>query len=174
MRSSWSDPQSSQSLVWLTVLSFSIFDYETQNQFEFAIDHLVMSMSRVVSCAVSKSYFWWPVCSLDKTVNLCSSSFCTPSTNLPVILVSLHVPLLHSNPLRWKDNVTHESIFLMIKCLKWTEVISWVTNSTDGKSYLPPVRGRLQLIQFPKHLGLSLLFYLHASWPWKIYQYVAG
>ena len=45
-----------------------------------------MSMCRVVSCVVGRGYLLWPVCSLGKTVSLCSASFCTSRPNLPVTL----------------------------------------------------------------------------------------
>ena len=43
-----------------------------------------MSMCRVISCVVGKGYLLWPVCSLGKTISLCSASFCTSRPNLPV------------------------------------------------------------------------------------------
>ena len=57
----------SKSCFRLTVYSFFIFDSKESNQSDFVIDHLVMSMCRVVSCVVGKGYLLWPVCSLDKT-----------------------------------------------------------------------------------------------------------
>ena len=38
----------------LTVQSFSIFDWKEYNQSDFGINHLVMSMCRVISCVVGK------------------------------------------------------------------------------------------------------------------------
>ena len=43
-----------QVLFLLTVYSLSIFGYEECNQFGFSIDHLLMSMCKVVSCVVEK------------------------------------------------------------------------------------------------------------------------
>ena len=64
-----------------------------------------MFMCRVISCVVGRGCLLWPVRSLDKTLSLCSTSFCTPRPNLPVTpSVSRLVSwlLLHSNPLGWK------------------------------------------------------------------------
>ena len=73
-------------LFLLTVYSFSIFGCKEYNQSDFSIDHLVMSMCRVISCVVGKGYLLWPVCFLDKTISLCPASFCIARPNLPVIL----------------------------------------------------------------------------------------
>ena len=65
-----------QVLFLLTVLGFSIFSCKEYNQSDFSIDHLVMSMCRVISCVVGKECSLWPACSLDKTlVSLCPTSF---------------------------------------------------------------------------------------------------
>ena len=51
----------------------------------FGIDHLVMSMCRVISCVVGKRCLLWPVCFLDKILlAFALLSFCTPRSNLPV------------------------------------------------------------------------------------------
>ena len=41
-------------LFLLTVYSFSIFGFKEYNQPDFGVDHLVMSMCRVVSCVVGR------------------------------------------------------------------------------------------------------------------------
>ena len=46
-----------QVLFLLTVHSFSISGYKECNQFDFSIDHLVMSMCKAISCVVEKVYF---------------------------------------------------------------------------------------------------------------------
>ena len=46
-----------QVLFLLTVYSFSIFGYKECNQFDFCIDHLVMTMYKIVSCVVEKGSF---------------------------------------------------------------------------------------------------------------------
>ena len=67
-RSSWSEPQSAPSLffadyVWL--LRLRLKEY---NQFDFRIDHLLMSTDTVMSRFVVKGCFLWRPCSLDKTL----------------------------------------------------------------------------------------------------------
>ena len=54
------DPSHSQLqvLFFLTIYRFSIFSYKDCNQFDFGIDHLVMTMCKTVSCAVGKGYPW--------------------------------------------------------------------------------------------------------------------
>ena len=49
----------------LTVQSFGCKEY---NQSDFSIDHLVMSMYRVLSCVVGRGCLLWPVRSLGKTL----------------------------------------------------------------------------------------------------------
>ena len=43
-------------LFLLTVQNFSIFDYKEYNQFDFSIDHLVISMCTIFSCVVGRGY----------------------------------------------------------------------------------------------------------------------
>ena len=43
-------------LFLLTVRNFSIFDYKEYNQFDFSIDHLVISMCTVFSCVIGRGY----------------------------------------------------------------------------------------------------------------------
>ena len=47
-----------QVLFLLTVFSFSIFSYKEQNQSDFDTDHLVMSIFRVILCAIWKMYLY--------------------------------------------------------------------------------------------------------------------
>ena len=83
--SSWSEPQSAPTVSsMLTAYSFSIFGCKEYHQSDFGVDHLVMSMCRVISCAVGRGCLLWPVCSLGRTVSLCPASFCTPKPTLPV------------------------------------------------------------------------------------------
>ena len=63
----------------------SIFGCKEYNQFDFGIDHLVMSMYRVFSCVIGRGCLLWPVHSLGKTlISLCPASCYTPRPNLPV------------------------------------------------------------------------------------------
>ena len=57
----------SQVLFLLTINGFSIFWCKEYIQCDFDIDHLVMSMCRVVSCIVGRGCLIWPVCFLGKT-----------------------------------------------------------------------------------------------------------
>ena len=100
INSSWSEAQSAPILVLLTVQSFCISGCKEYNQSDFGIDHLVMSMCRVISCVVGNGCLLSPVCSLGKTlVSLCPASFCFPRLNLPVTQGISWLPLLPSSPL---------------------------------------------------------------------------
>jgi len=63
-----------------------LLTYWMQNpQFNFSIDHLLISMCKAVSCVIEKGYLLWLVHSLGRnSVSLCSASFCSPRPNLPV------------------------------------------------------------------------------------------
>ena len=50
------DPQSTPGLVFADCVQFSIFGYRECNQFDFGIDHLVMSMCKIISCVVENGY----------------------------------------------------------------------------------------------------------------------
>ena len=79
IRSWWSAP----GLVFADCIQLSIFGYEECNQSVFSIDHLVISMCRVIPCVVEKWCLLWP--SWQNSDSLCSASFCTPRPNLPII-----------------------------------------------------------------------------------------
>ena len=53
-------------LFLLTVENFSIFGYKEYNQSDFGIDHLVMSMYRVIICVVGRGYLLGSVHFLGK------------------------------------------------------------------------------------------------------------
>ena len=55
-------------LFLLTVWSFSIFTCKEYNQSYFSIDHLVMSMYRVISYVIARGCLLWPVHSLYKSL----------------------------------------------------------------------------------------------------------
>ena len=88
-------------MIWDTVISRSCF-YQLYRaspslvqityQSDFGIDHLVTSLCRDVSWVVGKGCLLWPACSLDKTVSLCTDSFCSPRPNLSVILGTSWLP----------------------------------------------------------------------------------
>ena len=56
------------SLLWSDCIELSIFGCKEYNQFDFGVDHLVMSMCRVFSCVVGRGCLLWPVHYLGKTV----------------------------------------------------------------------------------------------------------
>ena len=81
IRSSRSEAQSAPDLVFAD----SNFGCKEYNQSDFSVNHLVMSICRVFSCAVGRGCLLWPVRSLGKTlISLCPASFCTPRPNFPV------------------------------------------------------------------------------------------
>ena len=73
-------------LFLLTVSTFSIFACKDYNQFDFGIDHLVMSMSRVFSCCWKRVFAMTSAFSWKNYVSICPASFCTPRPNFPVTL----------------------------------------------------------------------------------------
>ena len=54
------------------------------NQSDFSIDHLVMSMCRVISCCWKRVFAMTSAFSWQNSVSLYPVSFCTPRPNLPV------------------------------------------------------------------------------------------
>ena len=79
-------------MIWVTVSFWSCFCWlyrvspslATKNIINLISVLTMMSMCRVFSCVVGRGSLLWPVCSLEKTISLCPSSFCTPRPNLPV------------------------------------------------------------------------------------------
>ena len=67
MRSWWSEPQSAPGLVFADCIQLLHLQYKECNQFDFSINHLVMSMCKVISCVVEKGCLLWPVHSLGRT-----------------------------------------------------------------------------------------------------------
>ena len=66
-------------------MGFSRQDYSSGVPLPSLIHHLGMSMCRVVSYAVGRRCFLWPVCfSWQNSVSLCPASFCSPRPNFPV------------------------------------------------------------------------------------------
>ena len=51
---------------------------------DFCIDHLVMSMCRVISCGSKRVFAMTSAFSSQNSVSLCRTSFCMPRPNLPV------------------------------------------------------------------------------------------
>ena len=90
-------------------VELSIFGCNEYNQFDFSIDHLVMSMDRVVSCVVGRACFLWPVHSLGKALLAFALHFLLQGQTYLFLQVFLDFLLLHSSPLWWKGH-----LFLML------------------------------------------------------------
>ena len=92
-----------QDLFLLTVYSFSIFGCKEYNQSDFGVDHVVVSMCRVISCVVGRGCLLWPVHSFGKTLLAFALLHFVPHGQTCLVTpVSLEFLLLHSNPLWWK------------------------------------------------------------------------
>ena len=68
IRSLWSKPQSVHGLVFADCIELLHLLLQRVNQSGFDIDHLVMSICRVVTCIVGRGCLLWQVCSLGKTL----------------------------------------------------------------------------------------------------------
>ena len=103
-------------MIWATVSFWSCFCWlyrappsfgcKEYNQSDFGIDHLVMSMCRVVSCVVGGGCLLWPVHSLGRTLLAFDLLHCVLQGQICLLLqVSLDFLLLHSSPLWWKGHL---------------------------------------------------------------------
>ena len=89
-----------QVLFLLTTWSFSIFVCKEYNKSDFYIDHVMISICRVVSWVVGTWCFLWPAYSLDKTLlAFALLHFVLQSQACLLFWVSLDFLLLHSNSL---------------------------------------------------------------------------
>ena len=89
------------------------------NQSDFSVDHLVMSMCRVFSCVVGRGCLLWPVCSLGKTLLAFALLRSVLQGQICLLLqVILDFLLLHSSPLWWKGHLfwvlVLEGLFIVI------------------------------------------------------------
>ena len=105
--SSWSEPQTSSNLVFADCKELLYLQLQKYNQFDFDIDHWMMSMCSIFSCIVELGCLLWPVCSLGKTLlafallhSVLQGQICL------FIQVSLDFLLLHSSPLWWKGHLS--------------------------------------------------------------------
>ena len=105
----WSDNQ--KLMIWATVRYKSYFCWlfraslslAANNKSYFHIDHLVMSMCRVVSSVVGRRCLLWTVCSLGRTLLAFSLlHFVLQGQSCPLLQASLDFLLLHYSPLSWK------------------------------------------------------------------------
>ena len=83
IRSSWSEPQSASGLVFADCIMLLHLCLQEYNQSDFGIDHLMMSMCRVLCCfkrvfAMTSAFSW------QNSTNLCPVSFCSLRPNLPI------------------------------------------------------------------------------------------
>ena len=64
---SWTQLSDWTELNW-TDRAYPSWAAKTNNQSDFGIDHLMMSMCRVISCVVRSGHLLWQLCSLGKTL----------------------------------------------------------------------------------------------------------
>ena len=93
-------------MIWATVSSRSCFWCKEYNQPDFGIGHLVMSISKVISCVVGRGCLLWPVRSLGKTLFAFALLHSVLQGQICLLLqVFLDFLLLHSSPLKWKGHL---------------------------------------------------------------------
>ena len=103
-------------IIWATVSSWSPFWWLYRASLSsaakniinpiFTIDHLVMSMCRVVSFVVVRGLLLWPAHSLCRTLlSLALLHFVLQGQTCLSHQVSLNFLLLHSSSLRWKGHL---------------------------------------------------------------------
>ena len=125
MRSSSSEPWSAASLVFADCIELLHLALQRYNQSDFGVDHLVLSMCRVISCVVGRRCLLWPVCSLGNTLLAFALLQCVLQGQTCLLLqVSLDFLLLHSNPLWWKKLTRRHSdkesaCQCQKKCKRW-------------------------------------------------------
>ena len=102
-------------VIWATVSSHSCFYWLYRvspifgckyNQSDFSVDHLVMSLCRVLSCVVGSGCLLWPVCSLGKTL---LAFALLRFVHQGQICLLLQISLDFCIPVPWKGN-----LFLML------------------------------------------------------------
>ena len=104
-----------QFIIWARVSSWSCFCWlyraspslATKNIIiDFGVDHLVMSMCRVISCVVARGCLLWPVHSLGITLlAFALLHFVFQGQSCLLFQVSLDFLLLRSSPVWWKGNL---------------------------------------------------------------------
>ena len=148
-------------MIWATVSSRSCpywlyrafpFCCKEHNQPDFGIDHLLIFMYKVISGVVGKGCLLWPLCSLGKILGLHPASFCTPRSNLPVILdISLPSTFPFQSPMM------KMTFFLM---LVLEELINFSFFSISGLSRLGLLWG---WVVFLGNRDLSVVFRSYTS-----------
>ena len=100
IRNSWSESQSVPVTVFADCIELFHLCCKEYKQSYFGVDHLVMSMCRVVSCVVGRGYLLWPVDSHGKILLAFALIHFVPQGQICLLhLVSLDFLLLHSSPL---------------------------------------------------------------------------
>ena len=67
------------------VVVWAFFVCKEYNQSDFGVDHLVMSMCRVLLlCCWKRVFAMISASSWENSITLCPASFCTPKANFPV------------------------------------------------------------------------------------------
>ena len=106
VRSSWSEPQTAPGLIFTDYIELIHPWVEEHNQSNFSIDHLVMSMCRVISCVVGRGCLLWPVHSLCKTLLAFALLYFVLQGQTCLLL-----QVSHSIPLWWKG---HLFLFMLV------------------------------------------------------------
>ena len=109
----WATVNSQSCFCWLyrtspidLLLLLLLFNYKEYNQSDFGIEHLVMSMCRVFSCAVGLGCLLWPVCSFGKTLLVFALLHSVLQGQIFLLVqVFLNFLLLHFSPLSWKGHL---------------------------------------------------------------------
>ena len=117
---------SKELMIWATVNSRSSFCWlyrvspssTAKNIINFGIDHLVISMWRIVCCVAGRECLLWLVCSLDKTLlAFALLHFVLQGQTCLLLQVSLDFLIVHSNPLWWKGHLFLVLVLEGVVCL---------------------------------------------------------
>ena len=102
----WTELQSAPGFVFADCIQLSILGYKEHSQFDFGIDHLVMSMCKVVSCVVEKGYLLWLVHSLGR-IQLTSAwlHFVLQGQTCLLFQVYPNFVLVRSSPQWWTEHL---------------------------------------------------------------------
>ena len=114
-RNSLYEPQSASNLVLAHCMEHLHLWLQRIWSSDFSIDHLVMSLCRVISCVVGRRFWQWQVHSLGKTLLVFALlQFSLQSQTCLLLYVSLDFLLLHSSFLWFKG---HLYLVLVLECL---------------------------------------------------------
>ena len=106
IRSSWSEPQLTPSLVFADCIQLLHLWLQEYTQSDFGIDHLVMSMCRIFSCVFGRGCLLWPVHSLGKILlAFVLLHFVLQGQICLLLKVFLDFLLLHTSPLWWNGHL---------------------------------------------------------------------